>query len=110
MKPIYHLVVPADWDAGATEPYRAASLATEGFIHCSYRQQVGWAANRFYAAVPELLVLEIDPTRLSSPVRDEDAGWGELFPHIYGPLDRAAVVAVQRLQRGADGKWMFPAQ
>jgi uncharacterized protein (DUF952 family) len=109
MNPIFHLVLPPHWDTAATEPYRAASLDKEGFIHCSHRPQVAWAANRFYAQAADLLVLEIDPARLTSPVRDEDAGWGERFPHIYGPLDRAAVVAVHRLRRDAEGRWVFPA-
>ena len=38
---------------------------------------------------------------------DEPAGSGELFPHIYGPINPEAVVATQPLQRGPDGRWTF---
>src|SRR5262245_33196732 len=104
---IYHLVLPSAWAARPDEPYRTDSLATEGFIHCSYAHQVAASANRFYAAAAELLVLRIDPARLSSPLKAEPAGSGELFPHVYGPINRDAVTSVPRLDRDAAGKWVF---
>jgi uncharacterized protein (DUF952 family) len=104
---IYHLVPPEVWERTGDGPYRADSLATEGFIHCSYGEQVGRVANLFYADRPELLVLTIDPDRLGSPVRAEDPGTGELFPHVYGPIERAAVREVRPLQRDAAGRWVF---
>jgi uncharacterized protein (DUF952 family) len=88
--------------------YRAASLQSEGFIHCSNREQVAWAANRFYAREKDMLALIVDVAQLTSPVRDEDAGWGERFPHIYGPINRDAIVDKVELERGADGKWVLP--
>jgi uncharacterized protein (DUF952 family) len=40
-------------------------------------------------------LLHIDEDRLTSPVVVEDlVGSGEPFPHIYGPIDLAAVVTV----------------
>src|SRR5205823_14603415 len=96
---IYHLAPKSTWERSGTGPYRAASLDTEGFIHCSYREQVEWAANRFYANETDLFVLQIDPGRLTSPVRAEGAGNGQRFPHIYGPIDRQAVVDVQVMRR-----------
>jgi uncharacterized protein (DUF952 family) len=106
---IYHLVPRAILEQAPPGPYRADSLASEGFIHCSNAGQVAWAANRFHAGTTDLLVLCIDPGRLAAPVRDEDAGSGECFPHIYGPIVREAVVEVKELTRGPDGRWQFPA-
>lgn len=105
---LYHLVTPAVWAQTQNQLYRAASLETEGFIHCSYREQVEWVANQFYAAEPELMLLTIEPNRLISAVREEDPGTGELFPHIYGPIPAVAVVAIDRLPRGPDGRWHLP--
>lgn len=107
MRRIYHLVPPSLWNEGEDRPYRAASLAAEGFIHCSYEQQVARVANLFYADQAELLALCIDPDRLAHAVRDEDVGSGERFPHVYGPIAQEAVVAVYPLQRDADGRWLF---
>ena len=108
MRWIYHLVPPSIWSAAGSGPYRAASLQTEGFIHCSNEDQVARIANLFYAKQAELLVLGIDADRLAHPVLDEDAGTGERFPHVYGPIDREAVVSVRPLQRDAEGRWVFP--
>ena len=107
MPMIYHLVSRRLWEEAADQPYRAASLASEGFIHCSFADQVAGSANRFYAGENDLLVLHIDPARLTSPLREEASGSGEMFPHIYGPINRDAVLAAQPLARGADGRWQF---
>lgn len=107
MRLIYHLVARAVWEKAPVDGYSADSLATEGFIHCSNADQVAGAANRFYASAAELLLLHLDASRLTSPLRDEASGSGELFPHVYGPINRSAVVQVQALQRGADGRWAF---
>jgi glutathione S-transferase len=107
MKLLYHVVPPSIWDRAGDGPYRAASLQTEGFIHCSYENQVARVANLFYADQAALLALCIDPGRLTHPVRDEDVGTGERFPHVYGPIEREAVVAVSPLQRDAEGRWFF---
>jgi uncharacterized protein (DUF952 family) len=107
MRQIYHLVPASIWKAVGSGPYRPESLATEGFVHCSNADQVAQAANRFYADQADLLVLSIDTSRLAHPLRDEAAGTGEYFPHIYGPIEREAVVAVQPLERDADGRWVY---
>ena len=104
---IYHLVSPSFWDAVVGATYSAASLVKEGFIHCSNADQVAASANRFYAGHDALLVLEIDVERLQSPLQDEASGSGELFPHVYGPIERDAVVRVHALLRGPDGRWTF---
>lgn len=107
MPTIYHLVSPRAWEQHPDQPYRADSLASEGFIHCSFAPQVAPSANRFYAGEQDLLVLHIDAARLTSPLREEPSGTGEVFPHIHGPLNRDAVIAVRRMARDADGRWQF---
>ncbi len=107
MRRIYHLTTPTAWEQAGDAPYRAASLDTEGFIHCSNQEQVARVANLFFADQPELLVLAIEAGRLDSALLDEDPGTGELFPHVYGPINRDAIREVRRLARGADGTWEF---
>lgn len=109
MEFIYHLLPQTCWEPQGPGPYRADSLAREGFIHCSYHDQVARIANAFYESQTDLLVLCIDLARLSSPVHVEDAGTGELFPHVHGPIDWEAIVTVRRLQRGPDQRWVFRA-
>jgi uncharacterized protein (DUF952 family) len=104
---IYHLVSRSTWEAAPPGPYRVPSLETEGFIHCSNREQVSRSANKFYPNESEMLLLAIDPARLTSELRDEEGRPGELFPHIYGPINREAIVEVILLERGTDGHWQF---
>jgi len=108
MERIYHLVLRSTWLANPALEYRTDSLATEGFIHCSQVHQVAESANRFYANAVDLLVLEVEPAGLTSSLKYEAAGSGELFPHVYGPINRQAVVAVHAMKRDGNGKWVFP--
>jgi uncharacterized protein (DUF952 family) len=101
---IHHLVERSVWEAAvAADHYpwstRGRTLADEGFVHCSTAAQVEATAARFYADVEQLLVLDIDESKLSSPVIVEQIGGAsEPFPHIYGALEIAAVVAVRPLR------------
>jgi uncharacterized protein (DUF952 family) len=65
------------------------SLEEEGFIHCSFADQVADTARRFYAGRDDVLLLTIDPDSVPSEVKVEGG-----FPHIYGPLPRDAVIRV----------------
>lgn len=107
MRKIYHLVTQSTWEQNTDQPYRPESLASEGFIHCSFADQVARSANRFYVDAVDLLVLHINAERLHGSLREEASDSGEVFPHIYGPLDRDAVVKVETLGRGSDGRWQF---
>jgi uncharacterized protein (DUF952 family) len=111
---VYHLAARADWDAArAGGVYRAASLDTEGFIHCSTAAQVAGVANAFYGGRRDLVLLAIDPARLRSTLRFEAPAHptteaaDERFPHVYGPIDLDAVVAATDFAPGADGRFAF---
>jgi uncharacterized protein (DUF952 family) len=107
MARIYHLILEADWErARLTGQVRPNSLAEEGFIHCSQDEaQMLAVANRLYAGLDGLLTLEVDTGRLSWPVKCEPSRSGEIYPHIYGPLNTDAVVKVQTMSVGADGSF-----
>ncbi|GAA2160780.1 uncharacterized protein (DUF952 family) [Humibacillus xanthopallidus] len=102
---IYHLAQQSGWeqaqrDGAYTQSTIGRSLDDEGFVHASSAQQWPVVRSRFYAAIAEpLVLLHIDESRLSSPVVVEvgDPATGEEFPHVYGPIDLAAVVATTRL-------------
>ena len=103
---LFHIALADEWAAPqATGEYTASTrgrtLAEEGFIHCSFAEQVAATASRFYADVDDAVVLRIDPSRLTSRVEVEDLlGTGERFPHVYGPIAVTAVVDVQPLHSG----------
>ncbi len=94
----FHIVSEQNWEAARLAgEYRAATLDTEGFMHCSYARQLVATAHRYYPEPGGYLVLTIAPDRVTSEIKFELASIGELFPHIYGPLNLAAVVRVEAL-------------
>jgi uncharacterized protein (DUF952 family) len=113
---LLHLLPEEAWVALAGAPtYSPASLASEGFVHCTEGDDLMLqVARSFYAEVPsELVVLSLDADRLSSEVRWEAPSpapppGSEVtqMPHVYGPLDLAAVVDVRRLQRDPTGRFV----
>jgi uncharacterized protein (DUF952 family) len=112
--PILHLLPLGDWEhflAGGAGAYEPASLASEGFVHCTGSDELLLrVANSFYGDVPDpIAVLSVDPSRLRSAVVWEappgsDPLAAERFPHVYGPLDRDAVIEVRRLVRDPSGR------
>ena len=103
---ILHITTAPEWEtARANGEYRAPSLDTEGFVHCSLPTQVTHLPDWFYRDVSDLVLLCIDPNRLTSELRWEpsaDAFAGD-FPHVYGPVAADAVVAALPWTRGDDG-------
>ena len=100
---IVHLCSLPAWEAAQRAgEYRADSLESQGFIHASRPEQVLAVANAFYLEMANPLLLWIDDTRLCPEIRWELAD-GQLFPHLYGPLNLEAVVAVTPLERDPDG-------
>ncbi|MCY3574644.1 MAG: DUF952 domain-containing protein [Chloroflexi bacterium] len=112
---IYHIATRDDWAAAqATGSYRAASLDSEGFIHCSSKRQTLPVAQQFYRGQGDLLLLCIDESQLTAPLAweapahpnpeiSEFTGSDSEFPHIYGALNLDAVLAVKCLREGRDG-------
>ena len=91
---IYHLVSSDYWSEfeGAAE-YVSETLHTETFIHCSRKEQIAGVLERFFVGVPNLIVLQIDEGKLTSPLLYEAVpDSNETFPHIFGPIHREAIV------------------
>jgi uncharacterized protein (DUF952 family) len=111
---IYHVVPLADWMTDPERPYAPASLAEEGFVHCSADERTTLAVvNAFYRDAPRpLMALVLDEERLGSVVAWEAAApapppgvaEGTLFPHVFGPLDREAVARVLRVEWDESGR------
>ncbi|HTH52041.1 MAG TPA: DUF952 domain-containing protein [Pyrinomonadaceae bacterium] len=93
---IYHIVLPDDWAAWDTDLYRAKSLETEGFIHCSFRHQLDGVIDRYYKGANEVIILQIETDALMSRTVNEPSTGNEIYPHVYGPINRDAIVEAER--------------
>ena len=107
MRSTYHLT-PAEWWAVSDPdaPLTAPSLADEGFIHCTTgADELVATANRHYRDDRRsFVVLTVDLDRVTSDVRvDDERG---IYPHIFGPIDRAAIVAAAPMPRSDDGGFL----
>jgi 2-haloacid dehalogenase len=102
--PIFHLAKRSHWEAAKERgnycwSTRRISYEAEGFVHCSFAEQVQAVRQRGYRdlADDDLVVLELDPARLSAPVIIETDPTGVRYPHLYGELIPAEVSAERPL-------------
>jgi uncharacterized protein (DUF952 family) len=104
-EPILHITTPEAWERGRVAgELRPASLDAEGFIHCSTPRQVVATADRLFGGTGDLLLLVVDPARLTAPLRHEAAtDVADTFPHIHGPLNADAIIGTAVLREGPGG-------
>ncbi len=107
---LLHIITEGNWaNARRLGVLSDPSLESEGFIHCSYADQVLLPANALFAGQTDLLLLAIDPSQLSSPLLVEDSyGSGNEFPHVYGPIELAAVITTFPFPPNEDGSFLLP--
>lgn len=106
-KIIYHITTPALWEKFQfNDFYEAPSLQDEGFIHASKAHQVQETVNRYYKNESEILLLTIDTTLLAVPLVYEEApNRKEEFPHMYGKLNKDAIIKKEALKPTQDGAY-----
>jgi len=114
---IVHITSRQAWmDAKQSGQYIAPSLESEGFIHCSTYAQALPVAEKFYKGQTGLVLLVIDPTRLTCGLKWEPADGtpppgvasDESFPHVYGPINLDAVVQILDFNPGPNGHFALP--
>jgi uncharacterized protein (DUF952 family) len=107
---LVHICAKTDWQlAQGRGEHRPDTLEAVGFIHLSAPEQVHLPANRLYAGRSDLMLLHIDPDRLTARVRWEPGVPTDpesmLFPHLYGPLPIEAVTRVTPYRPQLDGSF-----
>ena len=63
----------------------------DGFIHFSGEEQVKETLKKYYSNQKDLLLLKVDTLKLDHLIW-EQASDGNMFPHLYSPLDLSNVV------------------
>ncbi len=109
----YHIVPKEYYEAQPSDKdYLPEPMVkgVENFMHCTTgAQNVVDTAYRYYASDSRpfyLLVIDLD--KVQAPSRFDAAG--EIFPHIYGPLNRDAIVEVLPFERDENGRFLKPKQ
>jgi uncharacterized protein (DUF952 family) len=106
---IYHLV-PIDYlnSLDAESDYFPKPFAQEGFIHTTEKpEDMASVANQFYKqeAGPHVY-LYIEASKVKPEIRYQDPE--RKFPHIYGGLNRDAIIAIKPALRDSEGNFLPP--
>lgn len=117
---ILHLLPRESWAEAQTQGQLIApSVAIEGFAHCSTEHQIVDVANKYYKGAGNMVLLNIDPAKLTSELKFEPPAHIDgspslphepMFPHIYGPINLDAVVEVIDFPCTNSGAFLLPAQ
>ena len=102
---IYHIVSPSWWETFANKDYyESETLSEENFIHLSTLEQVNGTLANYFTGSKRLFLLHINASKLTSNLVYEDLfETGIAFPHLYGRLNKEAVVEVQELLADENG-------
>ncbi len=103
---IIHSVNKEEFDEEIkTGKYGRKSIEKCGFIHCSDLDTYYLVAPNFKNDLNERLVLLIDTDKVNADIKWEDGG-GLDFPHIYGLLEKEAIVGVFEHIWSEDRVWI----
>lgn len=102
---IYKILPRAEWTAAQAAGAFSGSAVdlADGFIHLSSATQAQETARRHFAGKADLVVLELEADDLGEALVWEPSRGGDLFPHLYGPLQVSRVLVVTEAPLGADG-------
>ncbi len=107
---IYKILADAAYDAAKSEGrfLGTADDLRDGFIHFSAGHQVAATLDKHYRGQEDLVLLSVDPERLGPALKWEVSRGGDLFPHLYAPLELDAVVAEAPLTLDDDDRHILP--
>lgn len=105
---ILHCMPEAVWESVRTLPrFGEASVAAEGFVHCSSIEFFWRVAPNFLHETEPLVLLLIDTDRVPAEILWEDADHcGRAYPHVYGMIPTDAVTGVLPFLRDKAGNWL----
>lgn len=106
---VYKILSKDEWQAARTLGLFEGSAVDrqDGYIHFSTAEQVEETAAKHFAGRRDLVLLAVAADALTD-LRWEPSRGGALFPHLYAPLDVAAVASANDLPLAPDGRHLFP--
>jgi uncharacterized protein (DUF952 family) len=107
---IYHMCTAEAWQEAicAGSYHGTADDLRDGFLHFSTAEQIAESARRHRAGQAGLVLIAVESARLGTRLKWEPSRGGQLFPHLYGPLDPGEAASVRPLPLGPDGEHVFP--
>ena len=92
---IYHITTADDWESQAHgTAFVPSDYHKEGFTHCCTEEQIAGVITRYFKGRTGLVVLHLDESRLNAEMKFEISTGDEKFPHVYGAINRQAIIKV----------------
>jgi uncharacterized protein (DUF952 family) len=109
-EPVYKVLTEATFRQAKREGRFAGSADDfrDGFIHLSAPHQLAGTLATHFKGQAGLVLIAVDAERLGQDLKWEASRGGALFPHLYAPLELEAVLFVEALPLGADGRHILP--
>ena len=79
----------------------------DGFIHFSGEEQVEGTLKKYYLNQKDLILLKVETLKLDHLIW-EQASDGNMFPHLYSPLDLSNVLEEFEISLKDDGSHVLP--
>lgn len=103
---VFHIVKASQWlNFKANQVYEEKSLESERFLHCCTFEQILHVANNNLKKINEdLLVVCLNTDYLSSElIWEKNEKNGMIFPHLYGPINKEAVINTVKFEKNENG-------
>lgn len=95
---IYHITSALDWESQKSNPeFLPVDYHKEGFIHCCQEAQLDGVMERYFKGKTGLVLLHLDEKKLRAELKWEVSTHDEKFPHLYGAINRDAIIRVVAL-------------
>ena len=109
LKYIFKIIDVKEWQkVKQSETYLGSSKDIEdGYIHFSGEEQVEGTLKKYYANQKDLVLLKVKTLKLDHLIW-EQASDGNMFPHLYSPLDLSNVVEEYEISLQDDGNHKLP--
>jgi uncharacterized protein (DUF952 family) len=105
---IFKIVPRTEWEAAGEFYEGSAHDRADAFLHFSTAPQLAETLRLYYAGQDNLMLVAVDEAALGTALRYEHSpSRGEDFPHLFGPMPRAAVKWALPLARDAAGEFVL---
>lgn len=95
---IYHIALIEEWEAQLkNEDYFPSAFLQAGFVHCSNKNQLEGVLKRYFKNTDNVYLVTIDTNKLVAELKLEQASNGDYFPHIYGKINKSAIVKFDKI-------------
>ena len=106
---IYKITTKSEWQEVKNKGELKGSKKDleDGYIHFSGEDQVEGTLKKFYSNQKDLILLKVATLKLDHLIW-EQASDGNMFPHLYSPLDISSVIEEYDIALSDDGIHILP--